>query len=73
VHRAESTRRKLRVSGTGDTFSALFTGHYVRDRDAKGALDFAMQAMNTICTATEKVDADELLIVQTQDQWAKLR
>lgn len=73
VHRAESTRRKLRVSGTGDTFSALFTGHYVRDRDAKGALDFAMQAMNTICTATEKADADELLIVQTQDQWAKLR
>jgi pyridoxine kinase len=60
VHRAEAPRRKLRGSGTGDTFSALFTGHYVRDRDAGGALDFAMHAMDVICTATEKADADEL-------------
>jgi pyridoxine kinase len=73
VHRVESRRRKLRVSGTGDTFSALFTGHYVRDRDARGALDFAMRAMDTICAATEKTDADELLIVQTQEDWAKLK
>ena len=73
VHRAEAPRRKLRVSGTGDTFSALFTGHYVRDRDAAGALAFAMRAMDTICAATEKADADELLIVQTQDQWSEVR
>jgi pyridoxine kinase len=73
VHRAEAPRRKLRVSGTGDTFSALFTGHYVRDRSAAGALDFAMHAMDVICTATEKADADELLIVQTQDAWAKAK
>ncbi|MEZ5833347.1 MAG: pyridoxal kinase [Dongiaceae bacterium] len=71
VHRAEAPRRKLRVSGTGDTFSALFTGHYVRDRDAGGALDFAMRAMDVICTATEASDADELLIVQTQNQWSE--
>ena len=70
VHRAEAPRRKLRVAGTGDTFTALFTGHYVRDRDAAGALRFAMQAMDTICAATEKADADELLIVQTQGDWA---
>jgi pyridoxine kinase len=61
----------MRVAGTGDTFTALFTGHYVRDRDAAGALRFAMQAMDVICAATEKSDADELLIVQTQDRWAK--
>lgn len=73
VHRAEAPRRKLRVSGTGDTFSALFTGHYVRDRDAAGALDFAMRAMDVICTATEAADADELLIVQTQNQWSEVR
>jgi pyridoxine kinase len=73
VHRAEAPRRKLRVSGTGDTFSALFTGHYVRDRDAGGALAFAMRAMDVICTATEQADADELLIVQTQDQWSQVR
>ena len=72
VHRAEAPRRKLRVSGNGDTFSALFTGHYVRDRDVGGALDFAMRAMDVICTATEEADADELLIVQTQNEWAKL-
>jgi hypothetical protein len=42
----------------------------VRDRDAAGALQFAMQAMDAICAATEKADADELLIVQTQNQWA---
>jgi pyridoxine kinase len=52
-------------------FSALFTGRYVRDRDAAGALDFAMRAMDVICTATEKADADELMIVQTQGDWAK--
>jgi pyridoxine kinase len=73
VHRADAPRRKLRVSGTGDTFSALFTGHYVRNRDVGRALDFAMRAMDVICTATEKADADELLIVQTQDDWASLR
>src|SRR5262249_42736760 len=67
VPRAEAPRRKMRVAGTGDTFSALFTGHYVRDRNAAGALQFAMTAMDTICAATEKADADELLIVQTQD------
>lgn len=71
LHRAEAPRRKLRVAGTGDTFTALFTGHYVRDRDAASALDFAMRAMDVICAATEKADADELLIVQTQNQWAK--
>src|SRR5262245_46180782 len=73
VHRAEKPRRKLRVSGTGDTFTALFTGHYARDRDAAGALEFAMNAMDVICAATEAADADELLIVQTQDQWAEVR
>jgi pyridoxine kinase len=70
VHRAEAPRRRLRVAGTGDTFTALFTGHYVRDRDAAGALRFAMEAMDTICAATEAADADELLIVQAQDDWA---
>jgi pyridoxine kinase len=72
VHRAEAPRRKLRVSGTGDTFSALFNGHYVTSRDAAKSLDFAMRAMDVICTATSDADADELLIVQTQEQWAKL-
>ncbi len=71
MHRAEAPRRNLRVSGTGDTFTALFTGQYMRDRDAEGALHFAMRAMDVICAATEAADADELLIVQTQDDWAK--
>ncbi len=69
VHRAEAPRRKLRVSGTGDTFSALYNGHFVGTRDAGAALDFAMGAMDVICAATEAADADELLIVQTQDRW----
>lgn len=72
VHRAEAPRRRLRVSGTGDTFSALFNGRYVSTRDAKSALDFAMRAMDVICTATSTADADELLIVQTQERWAKV-
>jgi pyridoxine kinase len=71
VHLAEAPRRKLRVSGTGDTFTALFTGYYVCDRDAEGALQFAMRAMDVICAATEAADADELLIVQTQNEWAR--
>jgi pyridoxine kinase len=73
AHRAEAARRKLRVSGTGDTFSALFNGHYVTSRDAARSLDFAMKAMEVICTATSEADADELLIVQTQEKWAKVR
>lgn len=71
VHRAEAQRRTMRVSGTGDTFAALFTGHYVTHRDAARALDFAMKGMDTICAATEKADADELMIVQTQDAWIR--
>ncbi len=73
AHRAEAARRKLRVSGTGDTFSALFNGRYVATRDAARALDFAMKAMEVICTATSEADADELLIVQTQEKWASVR
>ena len=72
-HRAEAARRKLRVSGTGDTFSALFNGHYVTSRDAAKSLDFAMKAMEVICTATSEADADELLIVQTQEDWASVK
>jgi pyridoxine kinase len=71
VHRAEAKRRTMRVSGTGDTFAALFTGNYVTHRDAARALDFAMKGMDIICAATEKADADELMIVQTQSDWAK--
>jgi pyridoxine kinase len=71
VHRAEAPRRRMRVSGTGDTFTALFTGHYVTNRDAAAALDFAMKGMDAICAATEKADADELMIVQTQDAWMR--
>src|ERR1044072_1630989 len=40
VHRAEAPRRKMRVSGTGNGFAALFTGHYVGHRDPAAALDF---------------------------------
>ena len=61
VHRAEAPRRKLRVSGTGDTFSARCSPATTCATATPPARSTSRCArMDVICTATEKADADEL-------------
>ncbi len=56
------------VHGTGDLFSALFLGQYLRTRDAKTALELASAAIFTVVERTHAAGADELQLVYVQDE-----
>jgi pyridoxine kinase len=71
IEAATARRFPLRASGTGDAFAALFLGDYLRHRDVGAALARAMRAMEIITAATVAAEADELKIVETQDEWVE--
>jgi pyridoxine kinase len=56
------------VHGTGDLFSALFLGHYLRTRDAKAALELATTAILAVVERTHAAGADELQLVLAQNE-----
>jgi pyridoxine kinase len=56
------------VHGTGDLFSALFLGHYLRTRDTKTALELASAATFAVVERTHTTGADELQLVLAQDE-----
>jgi pyridoxine kinase len=56
------------VHGTGDAFSALFLGHYLRTRDTKTALELASAATFAVVEHTHAAGADELQLVLAQDE-----
>lgn len=58
-------------SGTGDAFSALFLGHYLKTRDVKAALERAAAAIFLICETTADRDDAELSIIAAQDGLAE--
>jgi pyridoxine kinase len=60
-------RLALAPGGTGDVFSALFLGHYLRSADARRALERAVSAMFDLVERTEASGADELRLVAAQD------
>ena len=61
VHRAEAPRAQAaRVGHRRHLLSACSPAATCATATPRGALDFAMRAMDVICTATEKADADEL-------------
>ena len=60
-------RLPLLVHGTGDLFSALFLGHYLRTREVKTALELASAAIYAVVERTRASDADELQMVSAQD------
>ena len=63
-------RRPVALGGTGDTFSALFLGHYLRSRDLRGALERAVSAVFALVEHSCEAGADELPLVALQDQFA---
>jgi pyridoxine kinase len=63
-------RREGVPHGTGDVFSALFLGHYLRTRDARAALERATAAMFAVVERTIKAGAGELRLVAAQDDVA---
>ena len=70
---AESTwlvttpRLPIAPGGTGDAFSALFLGHYLRAADTRLALERAVSAMFDLVERTASGGADELRLVAAQD------
>jgi len=57
--------------GAGDTFAALFLGHYLRDQDPAAALSHAGSAMADIMRATSEAGSADLQLVGTQDAFAR--
>jgi len=60
-------RLPIAPGGTGDAFSALFLGHYLRAADARLALERAASAMFDLVERTAASGADELCLVAAQD------
>jgi pyridoxine kinase len=53
--------------GTGDAFSALFLGHYLRVEDLRRSLEDAVAAMFALVDRTFREKAEELCLVAAQD------
>ena len=60
---AATQRLEVPAHGAGDTFAALFLGHYLRQRRAETALARALTAMDAIMRASVASGADELDLV----------
>ncbi len=60
-------------NGSGDVTAALFTGHYLRGRDAKDALAKTASSVYDLLRVTYEADATELKLVEAQDFYAEPR
>jgi pyridoxine kinase len=56
--------------GTGDVFSALFLGHYLKERNLAQALERSVSAMYALIERTLERGAGELRLVAAQDDLA---
>jgi pyridoxine kinase len=54
-------------------FSALFLGHYLRQRQIQGALERAASAMHALVERTVNAAASELRLVAAQDDFVAPR
>jgi pyridoxine kinase len=65
---ATTPRHPVDLGGTGDTFSALFLGHYLTTNDLRLALERAVAAIYALVECTHASGADELRLVAAQDE-----
>ncbi|MET1027739.1 MAG: pyridoxal kinase [Dongiaceae bacterium] len=72
VWRAQGERVEVPASGAGDSFAALFVGHYLKQRDLSRALAAAVTGTSEIFAATAARQNDELVIIGSQHKWANL-
>ena len=56
------------LSGTGDVFTALLLGNWLRTRDLRSALERSASSMYALVEATRKAGLSELALVAAQDQ-----
>ena len=66
-------RLPFKRNGSGDVTAALFTGHYLRGRDAKDALAKTAPSVYDLLRVTYEADATELKLVEAQDFYAEPR
>ncbi len=57
-------------NGSGDVTASLFTGHYIRDHDAAGALARTASSVYALIENTFKADSRELLLIESQEAYA---
>ncbi|MGQ4491631.1 pyridoxal kinase PdxY [Corynebacterium diphtheriae] len=60
-------------NGSGDVTAALFTGHYIRERDAADALARTASSVFDLIETTFTADSRELLIIESQEAIAHPR
>ncbi|CAB0520432.1 pyridoxamine kinase [Corynebacterium diphtheriae] len=60
-------------NGSGDVSAALFTGHYIRERDAADALARTASSVFDLIETTFTADSRELLIIESQEAIAHPR
>ncbi|MEZ5824742.1 MAG: pyridoxal kinase PdxY [Geminicoccaceae bacterium] len=60
-------RLPVALSGTGDTFAALFLGNYLRSRDIRKSLEMANSVMFELVERTMQSCSRELLLVEAQE------
>ena len=63
-------RLPFKRNGSGDVTAALFTGHYLRGRDAKDALAKTASSVYDLLRVTLEADSQELKLVEAQDYYA---
>jgi pyridoxine kinase len=61
-------RLPVTLNGTGDAFTALFLGNWLRTGDLALALENAVAAMYALVEATHEADSRELELIAAQDQ-----
>ncbi|WP_342318210.1 pyridoxal kinase PdxY [Corynebacterium mayonis] len=63
-------RLPFKRNGSGDVTSALFTGHYIRSKDAAEALAKTASSVFGLLEMTYEAGSEELTIVQAQEHYA---
>jgi pyridoxine kinase len=58
----------IKLSGTGDVFTALYLANFLRTRSASEALERATSAMYALAAMTAEAKSRELVLVAAQDQ-----
>lgn len=69
----KTPRLPVKRNGSGDVAAALFTGHYIRSRDAADALARTASSVFDLLSTTHEAGSQELLLVESQDVFASPR
>ena len=62
-----------KFSGTGDLFSALFTGAFLRTKDLYNALNFATEGCSLVVSETQKEGSKELSVLPILKQLSHIK